>query len=197
MRTSPIIICPCDSSANIDSSGRDHRRAKQHDGRIMKIVVRILISAMASALMVVGLSAPSQGATQPSTQSAHPTQQQQERAQKKIETLTTEELIQLGQEQAEKQKAADGSTEMQPLWSWPSYTFSHSATVRMWKAVKAGGVTAAAGICALLAPTGPIGRVLAAGGCAVVASFLSSYAYIPSNKCVNVNLRLSSKLVTC
>lgn len=129
--------------------------------------------------------------------SSQVTAQQTDQQLKRIEALTPQELKQLGESQAAQQKNAKGSTEMQPAWGWPSHTFSHSTTVRIWKAVKNGGVASAAGVCAVFMPAGPVGKALAAGGCAVVASFLASYATIPSNKCVNVNLRLSTKLVTC
>lgn len=115
----------------------------------------------------------------------------------KIEKMTDSELKEIGQEQARKQIEGDTDSEITTQIGWPSHTFSHETTVRLWDAAKTGGVGAVSVICGAVTPGEFIAKAAAGGFCAAVAYFLADIPSIPDNQCLNANIRLQMKLQEC
>lgn len=165
-----------------------------------------VVSPCAALLLAVGAAGPataSPEATATGGGGANAPTQSQERQIRKIESMSDAELREHGKQQAAKYdaEAAPPRTAAQSdtvtAAGWPSHTFSRKTTVRMFNAVKGGGVAAVAGICAAVTPTGPIGRAIAAGGCTAIGGFLASVSTLPKGKCVNINMRLAVRFKDC
>lgn len=71
------------------------------------------------------------------------------------------------------------------------YTFSNSMTERLYQTAATFGVGAAAGLCAVIIPAGPVGKALGSAGCAAAAYFILSYGNPGPNDNLRVELQWS------